>query len=188
MTSITRLTRPAALLIGFALLAFTAQAQEPTMPTATVENVPVWVQHFGDQLGQDLDSPVETIRHQALQHTAYFASFYGAQLDLTATLPRLLEIYQRDENEACRLLAVAAIHAIGDEAAMREVRKMTGVLKDPSMRVQLVTLAALADYYGMETFAGDRDATRLARALFSYYTEPRVIVHPPVVVPPENTP
>lgn len=188
MNVIHRLTRAAAFLIGLALLTFTVQAQDATMPTATVENVPVWVQHFGEQLSQELESPVEEVRHQALQHAAYFASFYGDQIDLSAALPNLLEIYRQDGDEACRLLAVAAIHAIGDEPTMRAVRKMTGVWEDPSMRVRLVTLAALADYYGIETFAGDRDATRLARGLFSYYTEPRVIVHPPVVIPPENTP
>lgn len=184
MNSTIRCILPAALLLGLVLSAPPAQAQDPVMPT--VENVPAWVAHVGEQLSQELDSPVMESRHQALQHTAYFASFYGDRLNLKPVLPRLVEIYQQDENEQCRLLAMAAIHAIGDNTAMQEVRQLTRIRQEPSMRVQLVTLAALADFYGVETFAGERDVSRLARALFDYYTEPRVTVHPPVVVPPDH--
>ncbi|MDX1546433.1 MAG: hypothetical protein R3247_05565 [Rhodothermales bacterium] len=185
MNPVNRIPTLAALVFGVLFLVSTAHAQTP-MPDATVENVPVWVEHLGEQLSQELDSPAEAIRHQALQHIAYFASFYGDRLDLKPVLPHLIEIYTQDDSEQCRLLAVAAIHAIGDNTAMQEVRRLNGLLEEPSMRVQLVTLAALADFYGVETFAGERDVTRLARALFDYYTEPRVIVHPPVVIPPDS--
>lgn len=175
---------PFQILASVAVMAFgfvlTAQAQDP----AEMEKAPAWVQHIGDQLSESLMSSADDVRHEALQHLAYFAYFYKDQLDLASALPNLLTIYEEDDDEQCRLLALAALHAIGDEEAMQEVRRFTSVALEekPSMRVQLVTLAALMQYYGEDTFAGDEETAQLARALLEYYTGPRVIVEPPVVL------
>lgn len=163
----------------------TATAQHAaTNPDSTVTNVPMWVQHVGEQLGQSLSSPADAVRHESLRHLAYFAYFYGDALDLSAALPQLMNIYSEDENEQCRLLAVAALHAIGDEGTMRTLRRIASERLDEeaSMRVQLVTLAAVADYFDMDTFGDDDAAARLARSLLDYYTGPRVIVEPPILL------
>lgn len=177
--------RPLLLTTG-ALLCF-AWPSTPTRaqaPDSTIARVPVWAQHLGEQLDTELASPSEDVRRAALQHTAYFASFYGDALDLTATLPELLEIYRSADDEQSRLLAVAALHAIGDESAMQELRNSVDLDFDGGdrMRLQFVTMAALADYYGPGTFRGDDQAIRLARSLMDYYLSPRVVVEPPVLI------
>lgn len=168
-----------ALALAVAFGAPTAWAQQPE---GTVQHVPVWVQHLGDQLEAELTSPSVAVRQQALQHIAYFASFYGDKLDLTATVPMLLDLVANDANEQVQLLAVAGLRAIGDEGAMQQLRRLATVHEPMMPRVQLVIFAALADFYGTETFEGDAASAQLAKNLFEYYTGPRVVVSPPVVV------
>ena len=76
----------------------------------------------------------------------------------------------------------SALHAIGNDEAMQEIRRYVWSLdREPSTRLQLVTLAALVEHYGADTFAGDEEAATLAKALLDFYTGPRVIVEPPTV-------
>ncbi|MBT8400914.1 MAG: HEAT repeat domain-containing protein [Rhodothermia bacterium] len=144
---------------------------------STVANVPVWVEQLGAQLGESLESPSQTVRHSALQHITYFAYFYGDDLDLTNAVPTLLRTFKEDDDERCQLMALAALHAIGNADAMQEVR--SHVMRQESPQVQLVTLAALMEHYGEATFEGDERVADLAKKLFEYYTSPRVIVAPP---------
>lgn len=162
-------------------LAFTARAQEPVPP---MERAPVWMNNIGDQLAQALASPSPAIRNEALQHIAYFAYFYKDRLDLTDVLPNLLSIYKEAPDEEGRLLALAAIHATGSEDAMQEVRRYSSIALDEesSLRVRLVTLAALMQFYGEDTFDEDKEVARIAKSLLDYYTSPRVIVEPPVIL------
>ena len=51
---------------------------------------------------------------------AVLLSFHGDRLDLT--VPVLLNIYKNDADERCRLVAVAGLRAIGDEASMQQMR------------------------------------------------------------------
>lgn len=171
----------AAVTLASFTLAFAARAQEADYP----KDIPAWVEHVGEQLGNDLTSSSPAIRQQAMQHIAHFAYFYGEGLDLSATVPNLLATYRGDADERSRLFALAALHAIGDEEAMQEIRQHVWSLDDEaSSRVQLVTLAALMQYYGEDTFAGDEEAAGLAKSLLDYYTGPRVLVEPPTVVEP----
>ncbi len=144
---------------------------------STVANVPVWVEQLGTQLGESLDSPTQAIRHSALQHITYFAYFYGDDIDLTGAVSTLLKTFKEDDDERCQLMALAALHAIGNPDAMQEVR--SHVMRQKSPQVQLVTLAALMEHYGEATFEGDERVADLAEKLFEYYTSPRVIVAPP---------
>lgn len=144
---------------------------------STVAKAPIWVEQLGAQLGESLDSPSEAVRHSALQHITYFAYFYGDDLDLSNAVPTLLKTFMEDDDERCQLMALAALHAIGDADAMQTVR--SHVVRQESPQVQLVTLAALMEHYGEATFEGDERVADLAKKLFDYYTSPRVIVAPP---------
>lgn len=187
MTTTRRFREAVALVCLFALTSLAAPAafaQQPdAKPADAITEVPTWVANIGEQLNAELTSPVETIRHAALRHIAYFAYFYGDDLDLTATLPQLLEIYENDPSERCRMISVAALHAIGDETAMQDLRRMAVMdfEEGPSTRLHLVTLAALSDFYGSGTFTDDANAAKLASSLLDYYLNPRVIVEPPVL-------
>ncbi len=167
------------------VLSFEARAQDvpSTPPDQTLQHVPAWVANLGQQLGEGLTAPAEATRHQMLKHVVYFSSFYGDQIDLSATVPHLLTIFENEnEDERCRLMALAGLHAVGDEAAMQKVRRYALLMEENSPRVQLVTIAALADFYGLETFEGEEVVAKMAKTLFDYYAGPRVIVGPPILI------
>ncbi|WP_456428622.1 HEAT repeat domain-containing protein [Rhodocaloribacter sp.] len=162
----------------------TGRAEAQVTPDTLAARVPVWAKYVGEQLTKELDSPDPNVRAAAMQHLAYFASFYGHALDLKAAVPKLLEIYESENDDRNRLFALATLHAIGDEDAMQKIRHRVTFEESPT--IQLVTLAALMDHYGPATFEGDELTAQLAKELFNYYTQPHVIVGPPVVLHPEQ--
>ncbi len=170
------------LLLVFTLGTGSAEAQ--MTPDTLAARVPEWAQYVGEQVTKELDSPDPGVRAAAMQHLAYFASFYGRALDLRAAVPKLLERYENEHGERNRLFAPATLHAIGDEDAMQKIRHRVTFEESPT--IQLVTLAALMDHYGPATFEGDRETARPAKELFDYYTHPRVIGCPPGVLHPEQ--
>lgn len=142
---------------------FTASAQPvrveetPTTPAPTV-----WQQAIGYQLAQTLSSPIGEQRNRAFQLVTYFAH-HRADVDLKPTVPVLLSIYKSDPDEAYRLAAISALHAIGDETAMQQVRRHA--LDQPSKIVQYLSISALTDYYGVRTFEDNVAAAALAEDL-----------------------
>lgn len=147
--------------------------------------MPTWVENFGQQLTASLESDSPKIRELALRHIIYFASFYGDNLDLSDAVPTLLDLYRNDDDADVRLYAIVALHAIGDERGMEEVRR-TLYTQDWPPRLQFVTLAALVNHYGPEYYNMDREASRLADNLMKLYMQPRVEVGPLEVVQPEE--
>lgn len=179
----TPLPLRAVALIGLlSLLCFVPVAHAQSTEAAP-ESAPVWVRNLGPQINEGLTSSSEAVRNNALNHLAYFAYFYD-DVDWSDALPTLLDIYKNDESEQCRLMAVAALHAIGDESAMQDLRHAVELDfgNDASMRLELVTLAALADFYGTGTFKNDDHSAKLASSLVDYYLNPRVIVEPPIMI------
>lgn len=147
------------------------RAEEPAEP-------PRWTQAIGYQLAELLVSPIDEQRSQAFQLTAYYARS-RPELDLEPTVPVLVEIYKGDAEERYRLAAVGALHAIGDENGMQQVRRL--VYWQPSGRVQNVSLAALVDYYGPQTFKGDEVAAALAETQIERITAARQKTDKPVI-------
>ncbi len=136
------------LLVG--VLAFTGAATaQPLDPASTTAQAirqmdAVQWRHLSRQLTRSLDSPVAQIRQEAMQHINFFATHYGDRVDFTSAVPELLRIYDADATEGYRIMALAALHAIGDEGAMQYLRQ--AVQWERSERVRKLTLAALADH------------------------------------------
>ena len=92
-----------------------------------------------------LDSPDAKLKERALQNIIFFANTYPDHVDFRRAVSKLYKIYQRDDNEAYRILALAALGAIGDRNVMELLREDVSV--EQSERVRKHTLYVLADYY-----------------------------------------
>lgn len=171
-----------ALCIGTLSFALPTQAQESTAPPA-----PTWMKTIGKQLRGGLESSDPQVKRNALQHITYFASFYKGTIDFSETVPTLVKLYRTDDDADVRLFAMVALYTIGDKRGMAQVRRtvQNGNVRFPP-RLQLVSMAALANYYGPESFKSDQYSLELAQDLLNYYTSPQVIVGPMRVGPPRN--
>lgn len=85
------------------------------------------------------------VSESALQNVIFFAQMHGKRLHLKPAVPHLLELYRSAEQEGTRIMALAALHAIGNRAAMDDLRQ--GVAYETSPRVKKLTVAALSEYY-----------------------------------------
>jgi len=160
------------------LLFFSAVSVHAQEEVSAPEEVPAWVKTFGKQLKGQLESKDPAIQSQALQHITYFSSFYQDQIDFSDAVPTLLDLYRKDDDANVRLFALVALHSIGDKRGMQEVRSSLYDQRWPP-RLQLVTLAALVDHYGAETFEMDRRAAAMAKNVIKYYKpKPRIDLGP----------
>ena len=104
-----------------------------------------WWDALGRQLELQLDQPYSEVNSVTLQNIVFFATHHRDKVKLDDAAPRLLEIYLHHEQEEYRVMALAALHAIGERETMR---KLTQVYEDqPSERLRRITLAALNDHY-----------------------------------------
>lgn len=104
-----------------------------------------WWGLLEQQLNTSINLPVEQIQDETLQHIIFFASNYKDKVDLRELTPRLLEIYENDDNAARRTMALMALHAIGNESSMKRLAEL--VEEEPEGSIRNITLAVLAEYY-----------------------------------------
>jgi hypothetical protein len=128
------------LLTGVSILPVAAQSTHTPDGDATVS-----------ELAQMLTSTVDAQRIRALQRVTELA-YHTPDVDLTSAVPALVDIYNNDPDKRYRLAAVSALHAIGDEQGMRQVRKR--VLREPSLSVQYAAVGALLHHLGPYAFSG----------------------------------
>ena len=134
--------RPVYLALAFALaIPLQASAQNPLESKSAA-----WWDAFGKQTVASLDSPIPRIQEQALSNIIFYAAHYPGKMTLDPAIPKILDVYQKDDNEARRTMALMALHAIGDEAGMR--RLGTLVRYEASPRVEQLTRTVLAGYFG----------------------------------------
>jgi HEAT repeat protein len=107
---------------------------------------PAWWDAFGKQMIVSLDSPIPRIQEQAMSNIIFYAAHYPGKMTLDPAIPKILKVYQKDENEARRTMALMALHAIGDEAGMRRLNTL--VRYEASPRVEHLTRTVLADFFG----------------------------------------
>jgi hypothetical protein len=91
-----------------------------------------------------LGSSDERVRERAMQNIIFFAHTYP-DVDFTRAVSGLYKIYQRDEHENHRIMALSALSAIGNRNVMDLLRE--DVSQEQSERVRRYTLYALADFY-----------------------------------------
>ena len=126
-------------------------------PTATVADIgeltsqdlsdmdAAWWKSLSKANARALDSPDAPVKEQALQNIIFFATHYGKDVDFKRATTELYNIYRFDKNEARRIMALAALHAIGRENTMRILSQHVRWERSP--RVRRLTKAALVDYY-----------------------------------------
>lgn len=97
------------------------------------------------QLTELLEYDIANIRVQALQHIIYLSTNHGDDYDFALAVPRIMEIYESQADEAYRVMALVALHAIGDPGSMEHLQER--VETEPSKRVRWLTQMVLKDYY-----------------------------------------
>lgn len=138
-----------------------AQAQQqhmpapPTLASATTLSVaqmraqdPAWKANLQEQLVTLIGFEIPNLRVHALQQIIFLATTQHDAFDFTGALPTILSIYEDETDVAYRTMALAALHAIGDEAAMRRLEARVDA--EPSKRIRLLTKAALKDYHARQ--------------------------------------
>jgi len=106
---------------------------------------PLWWDALASELVLGVARPVGEVDEAALQNVIFFAEVHGKRLNLKPAVPYLLAVYRDDEREGTRIMALAALHAIGNRAAMDDLRD--GIAREHSPRVKRLTVAALSAYY-----------------------------------------
>ncbi len=104
-----------------------------------------WWKALGSQLVLTLDRPVDRVAEVSLQNVIYFATNHRDRVDLADAAPLLMNIYRNHDLIGFRMMALSALHAIGDEAYLREAYVLAR--RDDSGRVRKMARAALADVY-----------------------------------------
>jgi len=133
------------LMVGLLSVALAAPTfAQASKQLVTPEGPSWWAQNLGEQLATLLDSPVEANKQEGLQHCLHFAALYSDEIDLSAAVPKLLEIYDKDPVEGYRIMALSALHEIGDQESMFALLEQ--VAQETSPRVRRLTLATLASY------------------------------------------
>jgi len=109
-----------------------------------------WRTYIGAQSALLLRMPSTSTKAQTMQNLITFANLYGPALDLSDAVPALVTIYERETDDRLQTMALAALHAIGDEGGMKRVLQL---FADPyfrhqriSPRLRHMTHAALAEY------------------------------------------
>ena len=147
--------------------AFTAQAQvvaaneeerSQGATAATVDTSPIgilssgtqvtdlWVKEVDRQYAAALKETDAPTRVKALQDIIFIATRFGDTVPFEKAISPLLGVYMFDKNKNHRLMALSALHAIGDAYGMQRLREL--VNDEPSEQVRRLTHRALADYYG----------------------------------------
>ena len=105
-----------------------------------------WVKEIDRQYAAWLKRTDDTGRGQALQEIIIIAKQHGDKVTFSKLVSPLLNVYIFDKNKNHRLMALSALHAIGDPYGMERLREL--VNDDSSEQVRRLTHYALADYYG----------------------------------------
>ena len=114
-------------------------AQYAAEPEA--ERSPEWWSRLEAEINLPPAASSRRITEAALQNVIFFATMHGDKLDLNPSVAALVEVYRHDRDDARRLMAVAALHAIGSRQAIAGLR--SSLRPESNARVRHVTLSAL---------------------------------------------
>lgn len=105
-----------------------------------------WWNALGRHLTLMVDRPQDEVDEATLQNIIYFATLHGDKIKLDDAIPGLVELYRRHEDVGMRVLALAAVHAIGDRDAIDAAYSASQ--QDDSELVRRVAKAAALDLGG----------------------------------------
>lgn len=114
----------------------------------SVTHKATWWNLLGRQLSYSIDKPYSEISVGELQNIIFFAANHKEKVKLKDALPSLLEIVAHHEDPQYRLMAVAAIHAIGNRSAMLALKKAADLETSP--QVKKVAYAAVNSYFAVK--------------------------------------
>ena len=104
-----------------------------------------WWKDFSRACAHTLLASDDEAQERAMRNVIFFATHYPGEADLRRTTPKLLRIYFYDRDEQRRLLALAALSAIGDDSAMLDVAQE--VEHERSTRVRRLATAAVNNHF-----------------------------------------
>lgn len=150
-----RLLTAALALLVVAALGAPAQAQiKNNVAAVTSETLPKitspsWTANFAQQTALQLRSKNKAIREQALINIITIANHPQHQnVDLSPVVNALSRVYEESRIEEQQMMALVALHVIGDEASMNYLAELSQRL-ERSDRVRRLTQAILRDYFGV---------------------------------------
>lgn len=91
-----------------------ASAQSSTESEVALEKTP-WVDTFGQQVRTLLETGDPERQSNAMRFVLYYAGQRGMDIDFSAAVPALFDVYENEEDEGLRILALRALNVIGDE-------------------------------------------------------------------------
>ncbi|MFT4604541.1 MAG: hypothetical protein ACI9W4_001273 [Rhodothermales bacterium] len=109
----------------------TASAQVAQLPTDLVAEYMrndnsylslTWWNALSADLTLRTEGDAENIDPKTLQNIIYFASQASARLDLSRAVPGLIRVFRSHPDQAYRMMALAALSAIGDKRGLAEIR------------------------------------------------------------------
>lgn len=156
-----------------------AQALTREAPPTALANIDFDALTYGQwkELGDRLTAALRWPRGDAWEEAAvqviYLARYYGDRIDLDRASSRLLDVYLLGRHEPERILALAALHAIGNRFAMEHLLQRMWLRQEHSPRVRRLTLAALADHYGVRDDRGRAEAPVKVREAVPVVVAPR---------------
>jgi len=162
----------ALLSMTFALSAAAQPSPNPATAPAQADNVTIYNLDQADLSGRSaswwktlrrehmtaLRDGSEADRTRVLSNIIFLANYHHEEIDFNRQTMPIYYVYLLDPTESMRILALAAIHAIGKDATMRNLA--VHAEWEPSDRVRRLTQAAVADYYERKSQINDTRKNR----------------------------
>ena len=104
-----------------------------------------WWNALESQLILMVSKPHDQIDEISMQNLIFFASHHADKMDLRPAVPAIFDMYKHHELEGMRIMAVVAMHAIGDRHGMEQVQRYAR--QQPEGPARHIAMLALADYY-----------------------------------------
>jgi hypothetical protein len=99
-----------------------------------------WWKALSADLVLRTEAEADVVTPETLQNIIYFASQAPPNLDLTGAVPGLVRVFRSHPQQAYRMMALAALSAIGDPRGLEEIRdsyqtERPGTIRNMSLAV-----------------------------------------------------
>lgn len=127
-------------------------AQPPTdlvaeyVENGSAYNSPTWWKALSADLTLRTEGEPEAITVETLQNIIYFASQASPRVELAGAVPGLVRVFRAHPEHAYRMMALAALSAIGDRRGLAEIRDSYEA--ERSATIRNMSLAVLRGHRG----------------------------------------